>query len=109
MQSLRFKCDARERSRAKPWWGLFDDGLRVLHTIAVKRINIIEPDGTLRMVQSNKAQFPGVIVKAEEHKQDRPFAGMLFFNDEGTENGGLIFNGSKDGGGKGREWREPDV
>ena len=69
-------------------------------TITVKRINIVEPDGTLRMVLSNKAQFPGVIVKAEEHKQDRPFAGMLFFNDEGSENGGLIFNGSKDGSGK---------
>ena len=69
-------------------------------TITVKRINVVEPDGTLRMVLSNKAQFPGIIVKAKEHKQDRPFAGMLFFNDEGTENGGLIFNGSKDSAGK---------
>lgn len=65
-------------------------------TITVKRINIVEPDGTLRMVISNKAQFPGAFVKGKEHKHDRPFAGMLFFNDEGTENGGLIFNGAKD-------------
>ncbi|MGH8338690.1 MAG: hypothetical protein ACRETL_18110, partial [Gammaproteobacteria bacterium] len=27
---------------------------------------------------------------------DRTAAGMLFFNDEGTENGGLIFGGAKD-------------
>ena len=69
-------------------------------TITVKRINIVENDGTLRMVLSNKALFPGVIVKGKEHAQDRPFAGMLFFNDEGTENGGLIFNGSRDAEGK---------
>ena len=33
-------------------------------TITVKRINIVEPDGTVRMVISNKANLPGVFVKA---------------------------------------------
>ncbi len=70
--------------------------------ITVHRINVVEPDGTLRMVISDKAQFPGLIVKNKEvyaHK-DRQTAGMLFFNDEGTENGGLIFGGLKDKNGK---------
>lgn len=65
----------------------------------VHRINIVEPDGTLRMVISSKAAFPGIIVKGKESPHpNRKTAGMLFFNDEGTENGGLIFGGMvKDG------------
>jgi hypothetical protein len=69
--------------------------------IDAERINIVEPDGTLRMVISNKADFPGIIIKGKETPHpDRKTAGMLFFNDEGTENGGLIFGGSKDKQGK---------
>jgi hypothetical protein len=70
--------------------------------ITVHRLDIVEPDGTLRMVISDKADFPGLIVKNKEayaHK-DRSTAGMIFFNDEGTENGGLIFGGMKDKDGK---------
>ncbi|SEO44983.1 hypothetical protein SAMN02800692_0837 [Luteibacter sp. UNC138MFCol5.1] len=62
--------------------------------IDVQRINIREPDGTLRMVVANSARLPGVIVKGtEQPKVDRPQAGMIFLNDEGSENGGLIFGG----------------
>lgn len=68
--------------------------------INVRRINIREPDGTLRMVVASSASLPGVIVKGKEQaKVDRPQAGMLFFNDEGSENGGLIFGGRKDANG----------
>jgi hypothetical protein len=64
--------------------------------ITVHRINVAEPDGTLRMVISDKARLPGVIVKGKEQpKVDRPQAGMLFYNDEGSENGGLIFGGRR--------------
>lgn len=69
--------------------------------IDVQRINIVEPDGTLRMVLSDKADFPGIIYKGKEYPHpDRRTAGMLFFNDEGSENGGLIFGGKKDANGK---------
>jgi hypothetical protein len=69
--------------------------------ITVHRINVVEPDGTLRLVISNKAEFPGIIIRGKETPHpDRSTAGMLFFNDEGTENGGLIFGGRKDNGGK---------
>jgi hypothetical protein len=64
--------------------------------ITVQRIKVVEPDGTLRLVISDKARLPGVIVKGKEQpKADRPQAGMLFYNDEGSENGGLIFGGRK--------------
>ena len=72
--------------------------------IDVKRINLVEPDGTIRMVISNRADFPGLIVKGKEYPHDRQTAGMLFFDDEGTENGGLIFGGSKDKDGKVQSW-----
>jgi hypothetical protein len=65
--------------------------------IDVQRINLVEPDGTLRMVISDKTNFPGIIFKGKEYPHpDRTSAGMLFFDDEGTENGGLIFGGMKD-------------
>lgn len=66
--------------------------------IDVQRINIVEPDGTLRMVISDKSQFPGIIINNKEHTHPngRSSAGMIFYNDEGTENGGLIFGGMKD-------------
>ena len=63
--------------------------------IIVHRINIVEPDGTLRMVISNHAQLPGIIVRGKEQSFARPQAGMLFYNDEGSENGGLIFSGRR--------------
>lgn len=66
----------------------------------VERINIREPDGTLRMVISNRESFPGSFFKGREiARPDRRHpAGLLFLNDEGTENGGLIWAGkAKDG------------
>ena len=64
--------------------------------ITVGRINIVEPDGTKRIVISNRAQFPGDFMEGKEGaRPDRlSFAGMLFINEEGTENGGLIQKGS---------------
>jgi hypothetical protein len=66
--------------------------------IQVHRIDVVEPNGTLRMVISNKNRLPPVIVNGKEHPEmgePRPQAGMLFYNDEGSENGGLIFGGHR--------------
>jgi len=65
--------------------------------ISVQRINIVEPDGTLRMALSDRSKAPGLISKGKEYShEERETAGILFFTDEGTENGGLIFGGMKD-------------
>ena len=64
----------------------------------VHRIDVVEPDGTLRMVISNKNKLPPVIIKGKEQPENgerRPQAGMIFYNDEGTETGGLVFGGRK--------------
>ncbi len=69
--------------------------------IDVQRINVIEPDGKVRLVISNEAQFPGSFIHGKEVKRsDRQTTGMLFMNDEGTEMGGLIFGGQKDANGE---------
>jgi hypothetical protein len=69
--------------------------------ITVHRINVVESDGTLRMVISNRNRLPGVIVRGKEQpKVDRPQAGMIFYNDEGSENGGLIFGGRRNAKGE---------
>jgi hypothetical protein len=57
--------------------------------IDVQRINVVEPDGTLRLVISNKTAFPGSFIHGREiQRPDRNATGRLFLNDEGTEMGG---------------------
>jgi hypothetical protein len=68
--------------------------------IRVHRIDVVEPDGTERLILSNRAGYPGSYIHGKEIKRpDRnDAAGMLFLDDEGTENGGLIFGGSMKNG-----------
>lgn len=48
------------------------------------------------MVISDHAELPGVIVRGQQkYPPTRPQAGMLLYNDEGSEVGGLIFAGHK--------------
>lgn len=77
--------------------GASDPGRRAsFDEITVGRINIVEPDGTKRLIISNKAQFPGDFQQGKEGARPNrsDVAGMLFINEEGTENGGLIQKGS---------------
>lgn len=67
-----------------------------MEELTVQRINIVEPDGTLRMVISNHERLPGIIVRGEERPFERSQAGMIFLNDESSEIGGLIFGGRRD-------------
>ena len=64
--------------------------------IDVERINIVEKDGKLRMVIANRDRSIGPIYKGKPFGYaggTRP--GIIFFNDEGTENGGLTFSGAR--------------
>jgi hypothetical protein len=67
--------------------------------IDVERINVVEKNGATRLVISNNERSPGPI------ERGKPFgypggsrAGMIFYNEEGTENGGLVFSGKKENG-----------
>lgn len=66
--------------------------------ITVERINIVEPDGKLKMVISNsKRQHPGMFDGEILMERTRP-PGMIFFNEEQDEVGGLIYGGNKNDG-----------
>jgi hypothetical protein len=65
--------------------------------ITARRINIVEPDGTVRLTISNRADFPGAWYhKKESDRPDRrEAAGLLFMSEEGSEQGGLIWGASQ--------------
>lgn len=73
-----------------------------LDELTVGRLNVVEPDGTPRMIIASRARFPGSPIKGKEvaRPDRRDLAGILFVNDEGTENGGLVQNGQLDKDGK---------
>lgn len=67
-------------------------------TLDVERINVREPDGTLRMIITDSAHQPGIVLgKQVLPHPGRPDAGIIFYNREGIENGGLIFDGGRSG------------
>lgn len=65
--------------------------------IDVQRINVREPDGRLRLTLSNHARLPEVVVGGKSYPlrggTGVQSAGLIFFNDEGNEDGGLVWAG----------------
>jgi len=68
-----------------------------LGIVTARRINIVEPDGMVRLTISNRADFPAGWMRGKEYpRPDRTdAAGMLFMSEEGTEQGGLIWGASQ--------------
>ena len=68
-----------------------------LKELSVERLNIIELDGTLRLVLCNAQHSPGHVMDGEifgKPEGERP-AGIYFFDNEGNECGGLIYSGER--------------
>lgn len=64
--------------------------------ISVERINVIERDGTVRLIIANRERSPAPVIR------NKPYgfpggnrAGLIFYNEEGTESGGLITSGRR--------------
>lgn len=68
--------------------------------ITVERLNIVEPNGKLRMVLTNKAMSPGNLEYGKEFIKGGLRSGMIFYNDEETECGGLVYDGITDSNSK---------
>lgn len=68
--------------------------------LRVQRIRVVEPEGTTRMIIGNSATMNILPLRGEEvdHPGRRKTAGILFCNDEGTESGGMVYNGRTDDG-----------
>ena len=78
-------------------------------TLTVQRLNVVEPDGTLRVVLTNNNRIPGIIFKGYEYpdvgnRKSTTAAGMLFYDAQATESGGLTFGGRKDSDGSITRW-----
>ena len=71
--------------------------------IEVERINIVDPDGTLRLTISNNERMPDPIIDGKVLGKRGGIAtkaaGFIFFNDEGDECGGFTWSGGKTEGG----------
>ena len=63
--------------------------------LTVQRINVVDANGTLRMVISNKDRMHPGVMDGVTINRPRPIAGLLFFNDEGDEVGGLAYSGQE--------------
>lgn len=67
--------------------------------ISVERINVRESNGQLRLVISNQSRSPENLAYGKPFTPPIPGGnrpGLIFYNDEGTENGGLVFRGGRD-------------
>jgi len=69
-----------------------------LGEITVERINVVDADGTLRLVISNKDRMHPGVVGGRTLQRARPYAGFLFFNDQGDEAGGMTLTGREANG-----------
>lgn len=58
-------------------------------TITVKRINVVENNGTRRLVIAGASNMPPPIADGKVLKRAISPAGILFYNDKGNERGGI--------------------
>jgi hypothetical protein len=63
--------------------------------ITVQRMNVVDAGGTPRLVISNKDRMHPGQMDGKVIDRPRPVAGLLFFNEEGDEVGGLTFTGKE--------------
>ena len=67
--------------------------------IDVERLNIVEKDGTIKMSLFNSNNMPSLIFEGEDilpgHRIDDNNSGIMFYNGDGMECGGLIFGSKK--------------
>ncbi|GAB2618151.1 hypothetical protein [Belliella aquatica] len=74
-----------------------NNGNHHFEEIDVQRINIVEPDGTVKMVITNVDKFPNGDTKINDRPTNadrKKRSGMLFFNEDGIECGGFIYDGA---------------
>ena len=61
----------------------------------LRRLNIVQEDGTPALVIANAERLPGVLMNGVERPTEGRGHGMIFFNSEGDENGGLTFRSNQ--------------
>lgn len=73
-------------------------GPQKLDEVTVQRLNVVDANGTLRMVLANKDRMHPGVLDGVTINRPRPVAGLIFFNDLGDEVGGLTWSGQETAG-----------
>src|ERR687896_197507 len=68
---------------------------QTLDELTVQRLTVVDANGTLRLVLSNKDRMHPGVIDGVTINRPRPVAGLIFFNDEGDEVGGLTITGQE--------------
>ena len=63
--------------------------------LTAQRVNIVDADGTLRLVLAGKDRMHPGVLDGKVIDRPRPVAGLIFFNDQGDEVGGLTVTGQE--------------
>ncbi len=72
------------------------EALETRRVLEVERVDIVEADGTTRLVISNSARAPDPRCDGQTFKRSGGnSAGLIFYNEEGDECGGLVFGGRR--------------
>ena len=77
-----------------------DAKIQRITELELEKLNIVDKDGKVRMTLFNEDHIPPPLMEGEDilpgHREGDPFAGLMFFNNEGDECGGLIFGNERD-------------
>lgn len=63
--------------------------------IDVERLNVVEKDGRLRLVFTNEARMPDARAAGRDLPGREKTHGIFFYNDDGDEAGGMIFDSER--------------
>lgn len=74
----------------------------ILKSLRAEKIEIVEPDGTVKLALFSKGHLPAAVINGKKlSRQGGDESGLMFYNTEGEECGGLVYSGDgKDGSGQ---------
>ena len=76
-----------------------------LDTLTVQRINVIDPDGKMRLIIANSARLPGAIQQGKEYQRSiNDAAGIIVLDAKGNETGGFASAKLRDNAVTGFTW-----
>ena len=69
-----------------------------VRTLSAEKVDIVEPDGTVKLCLFNKEHLPAAVINGVKmSRSGGGESGLMFYNEEGVECGGLIYSGKTAG------------
>ncbi|MCF6402871.1 hypothetical protein L3C95_10025 [Chitinophaga filiformis] len=67
----------------------------IVKSLRAERIEIVEPDGTVKLSLFSKKHLPFAVINGKQlTRQGGDESGLMFYNTEGEECGGLVYSGN---------------